>query len=376
MPSAGLTSVNGMLYGTTANGGDPRACPEDQVGCGTIFSVDIRGREKVLYRFKGGTDGIGPVSQLTYLNGTFYGTTASGGTPGCAFCGTVFSVSETGQEHVLYRFPGGKGGGVPTGGVIAVHGMLYGATQLGGQANFCLNECGTIFSIVPQTGAERVLHYFTGNRDGFLPVGPLISIDNMLFGTTQSGGEGWPEGLGCCGTVYAVSTTGSERVVYRFELAGTDKEVGDPVGGLIGVRGVLYGTTSYGTSNNTTCPCGTVFSTTQAGVERTLFQFNGATGNSPHGSLVWDGKNFYGTTVAGGLTACTNGCGILFSLTPTGEEQILHQFQGGQDGFAPGPDLLLLNGTLYGVTEQGGGKGCRRAGYDGCGTIFAMKVSE
>jgi uncharacterized repeat protein (TIGR03803 family) len=369
-PSAGLTSVNGGLYGSTVLGGSSNSC------CGTVFRL-LPGREQTVYRFKGKTDGISPQGPLAYQNGVLYGTTAEGGAKGClgAGCGTVFSVTTSGKEQVLYRFPGGKGGGIPTGGVIAIRNVLYGTTEYGGQASLCVNECGTVFAL-SESGSETVLHYFTGGRDGFLPDGALIAIGDSLFGTTQSGGRGWPAGYGCCGTVFSVSKSGIEGVLYPFYATPSDGA--EPDSALVDVRGVLYGTTSGGgkTPGSDCASCGTIFAVSQSGKEEILHHFKGGSdGATPGGTLVWDGKRFYGTTLQGGSSdnaVCEGGCGTVFSITTSGKEQVLYRFQGGNDGSLPGTNLLLLNGTLYGVTQRGGGAGCGH----GCGTVFALRVGS
>jgi hypothetical protein len=56
----------GNLYGTTSIGGDPNCTGSFGEGCGTIFQLAppaVQGgswTETILYRFVGGTDGIGP----------------------------------------------------------------------------------------------------------------------------------------------------------------------------------------------------------------------------------------------------------------------------------------------------------------------------
>ncbi|MGB8908926.1 MAG: choice-of-anchor tandem repeat GloVer-containing protein [Candidatus Cybelea sp.] len=63
--------MNGALYGTTTRGGIS--------GHGTVFSISAAGVYKVLYHFRGGSDGSDPQAGLTDLNGTLYGTTPLGG---------------------------------------------------------------------------------------------------------------------------------------------------------------------------------------------------------------------------------------------------------------------------------------------------------
>ena len=93
--------MNGTLYGTTFAGGST-ACVG---GCGTVFMITPSGKEKVLYRFRGGNDGANPSASVLAVNGVLYGTTEYGGIPSeeCN-AGTVFKVSTTGIEKVLYRF--------------------------------------------------------------------------------------------------------------------------------------------------------------------------------------------------------------------------------------------------------------------------------
>ena len=66
------------------------------------------------------------------MNGKLYGTTSGGG--GFKGYGTVFEISTTGAERVLYRFHG-KDGAYPSQGLIAVKGTLYGTTDEGGDEN-------------------------------------------------------------------------------------------------------------------------------------------------------------------------------------------------------------------------------------------------
>jgi uncharacterized repeat protein (TIGR03803 family) len=74
--------------------------------------------------------------------GNLYGTTFAGGSYVCSGgCGTVFKLTPSGTETVLYRFTGGDGAN-PTAGLIAdASGNLYGTTNGSGSGN------GTVFEI-------------------------------------------------------------------------------------------------------------------------------------------------------------------------------------------------------------------------------------
>lgn len=201
-PQAALTRVNNKLYGTTVQGGTN--------GDGTVFAVDIKsGRERALHSFTGNPDGRQPDADLTMLNGTLYGTTAYGGTHDF---GTVFSVNmNTGATNVLYSFKNSPDGLDPEAGLVAVNGTLYGTTASGGT-----HGSGTVFS-VKTSGLERVLYNFANTPDGASPRADLIAVGGALYGTTESGGAP-PSG----GTLYSVQiATGTEQVLHSFGK-GTD----------------------------------------------------------------------------------------------------------------------------------------------------------
>jgi len=150
LPEAGLIDVNGEFYGTTAGYGGGSGC--GGIGCGNVFKMTTAGQETVLYTFQGGSDGANPAASLLNVNGTLYGTTIDGGGTGCFVgdgCGTVFAISPSGQESVLYAFQGGSDGANPYAGLIAINGTLYGTTSGGGGTGCNGSGCGTVFAITP-----------------------------------------------------------------------------------------------------------------------------------------------------------------------------------------------------------------------------------
>ncbi|MGC2406494.1 MAG: choice-of-anchor tandem repeat GloVer-containing protein [Candidatus Cybelea sp.] len=334
-PEANLIDDGGMLYGTTEYGGIHNR--------GTVFTITVDGTEKVLHSF-GGPDGARPTSGLVDVNRKFYGTTQSGGT---ASAGTVFSVTKGGKEKVLHSF-GAADGSDPKAGLAEVAGMLYGTTAYGGTRG--RRARGTVFEI-DTSGSEKLLHTFTVvHGDGARPAATLIDVGGVLYGTTAYGGA--PHGGG--GTVFSITTAGKESVLHSFTLYGSDGS--RPLTSLTALNGTLYGTTSGGGAY--TCylqPCGTVFSVTTAGSEQVLYNFSGAPdGAFPVAGLVDVNGTLYGTTSTGG----SHGGGTLFSITPSGTETILHNFGSGErDGILPAASLIAVNGTLYGTTA-GGGEPC------------------
>ena len=353
-PDGSLLEVNGTFYGTTQEGGH---------GAGVVYTIDQSGAKKVLYRF-GGTsngDGANPSGDLTEVNGELYGTTDSGGK--CQF-GTVYSITTTGAEKVLHSFCGSAGD--PTGGVVDVNGMLYGSTTGSPRG-------GSIYSI-STTGAFKVLHAFSArnNRRGGGPIGRLLDVNGTLYGVTAYGGSHCPNNDGC-GTVFSVTTSGEEKVLYSFKGWDGATDGWLPGAGLIAVNGTLYGTTLAGGQPGCSSGCGVIYSVTTGGQETVLYRFTGGSdGGNPNASLLDVNGALYGTTTSGGGSA---GYGTIFSMSTSGGVQVLHSF-GGADGATPQADLIENNGTLYGTTFSGGVEaGCTHfENVSGCGTVFALTL--
>lgn len=327
---------------------------------------------KKVYNFAGGLDGSNPASSLTFDGaGNAYGTTAAGGD---FDLGTVFMLTPSGEEQVLYSFQGGGDGSDPHGGVILdAAGDLYGTAVAGGSGGLCAGDgCGVVFELKPSGGSWTLntLYNFTGLDDGFGPGSPLIfdSAGN-LYGTAPDGGAH------SAGVVFELSSTKDgwkQKVIHAF-TGGKDGAVGSLGALLLDAAGNLYGTTELGG----TAGAGAVYrvSPTGHGSWKTtvLYDFQGMPdAGSPYGGLISDAAgNLYGTTYFGG----ESGMGAVFQLTPgpngTWQENILYNFLGGIDGSFPTSTLLFdAAGTLYGTTSTGGRPSCD------CGTVFSLKLSR
>jgi uncharacterized repeat protein (TIGR03803 family) len=216
--------------------------------------------ETILHFFTDSPDGANPLAGVVINNGVLYGTTYNGGAQvGTQAAGTVYSLSaptsgSTWTETVLYAFPmSGTNGESPLAGVVAGSSssggvVLYGTTWLGGITDPEGDTGGVVYSLTPPSSpggswAEAVLYAFTNGDDGGSPIGGVVlSPSGALFGTTEIGG------VANDGTLFELEPPASaggawtETVLHSFQngKAGIYPEAS--LGW--GPGGELYGTTS------------------------------------------------------------------------------------------------------------------------------------
>jgi uncharacterized repeat protein (TIGR03803 family) len=205
------------------------------------------------------SDGADPESTLLLSGNTLYGTTVVGGTNGN---GTVFSMSTSGSNFMILHVFGAWGlntnldantnndGAYPQGaGLILSGNTLYGTTCEGGPDALGVGAGGTVFSLSTNGTNFTVLHAFSGDTNGSFPLCGLILSGNTFFGTTAGGGKyGY-------GTVFSLSTNGTNFTVLHPFTAGSD---GAHPQGLMLSGNTLYGTGDFGGTDD----YGTVFSLT------------------------------------------------------------------------------------------------------------------
>ena len=135
----------------------------------------------------------------------------------------------------------------------------------------------------------------------------------------------------------------------RFNFAGGLEDGSEPSRSLINVNGMLYGTTFLGGENG---KHGTVFAITTAGSERVLHSFgSGEDGSEPLSGLTVLNGQLYGTTTVGGSLKK----GTIYVITPSGSETVVHSFSGGSGGNFSDANLIAVSGTLYGTTMWSSG---------------------
>jgi uncharacterized repeat protein (TIGR03803 family) len=138
-----------------------------------VFKLDTTGKETVLYRFGGGTDGANPFAGLVRdAAGNLYDTTVNGGTSNS---GTVFKLATTGKETVLHSFSGAP---IDGGLIRDAAGNLYGTTINSGTWMFLW-----------ENGKNLISHFIKGQRFNALrlrflihrnrPIALKTGVDNL-----------------------------------------------------------------------------------------------------------------------------------------------------------------------------------------------------
>ncbi|HLH53842.1 MAG TPA: choice-of-anchor tandem repeat GloVer-containing protein [Verrucomicrobiae bacterium] len=219
-PLAGLTLSGNTLFGTTS---------DQNLGYGTIFSVNTDGTGFRIVHGLQATEGVHPQAPLLLSSNTLFGT-ASG----------VFRVDTDGSGfQVLHPFAFIADGWSLHGGLALAGDRLFG-TAAGGGTGQC--NCGTVFALNTDGTGFQVLHDFTAmiaNYDGASPEADLILSGNKVFSSTFAGGWGW-------GAIFQVNVDGTGyQTIYNFSDGLTDTPLG---GAFPNQKMVLAGNTFYGTT--------------------------------------------------------------------------------------------------------------------------------
>jgi uncharacterized repeat protein (TIGR03803 family) len=364
----------------------------------SVFAGNIAAQAQTLTTIhsfpSNGSDGQEPYPQHLAIDshGAVYGTTVTGGSTQSEW-GTVLQLVPPANpggawtENMIYTFQGwyptGDGAQPQSGVVFDQNGNLYGTTYFGGNGQACGGGCGIVYELSPpaQPGdpwTRTIIYTFQGGYDGYRPGEVTFGPNGSLYGTTQFGGvagvhcQGGSRDFVGCGTVFELTPPAkpggkwTKTILHNFPayagdgLTPTPDVIFDSQGNLYGAAGG-GGTSGYGM----------VFQLTPTSKEAVLHDFTGRSdGGYPGGGLVLGANGvLYGAASYSGVL---NASGVVFQLTPpTGgkgawSETVLYTFPAfGRDGTTPGSTLALdQNGNLYGTTDFGGSSNC--------GTVFKL----
>ena len=174
-PYALLQAADGNFYGTTFG-----VC---HYSCGTVFKITPGGKLTTLGAGLRGADAL-----IQATDGNFYGTTYYGGAydlPVCfdtyeGGCGTVFKITPGGTLTTLHSFDETDGAGA-NGLVQGTNGTFYGTTNTGGAYASCDDGfgCGTVFGLAVGLGPFVETLPTSGKAET-----PVTILGNNLAGAT------------------------------------------------------------------------------------------------------------------------------------------------------------------------------------------------
>jgi uncharacterized repeat protein (TIGR03803 family) len=256
-----IKGSNGLLYGTTLNGG--------YIGAGVIYSIDPATNSYTdIFDFGDSLNpgGQGPASELLMAaDGNLYGIVMQ--IPDSGNNSLLFSFNPTTRQYkTLYNFNRVEGGnGIRN--TALVQGpdqKIYGVFDYTGYTGADTGSLpGMLFSYDPTTSQFTDLYDFA-IADG-MPTGGLLIANGNIYGETDYGGNNY-------GEIYAYSIADSDITPLGYFTETTGYY---PVGGL-GILGTnrLTGSCTYGGLNG----AGTLFTfNLESNTFATLLNFDDAT---------------------------------------------------------------------------------------------------
>ena len=339
---------------------------------GVIFHFDpnnVASTYSIDHVFAGGDldDGDNPRHDaMTPLNGLLYGTTLEGGTHNN---GIIFSIGQDGTDYqVLLSLHNSIGDESHSCFVVGQNGILYGMTASGGDNGegviFSFNPATptptpTATPTATPANFQTLFSFACASSTGKEPHGRLTLDPNLtiLYGMTRKGGDH------DLGVVFKFDTSDNTYSELHDFAGGHDDGATSDHGYVVQSGDHLYGMTTNGGHHDD----GVLFRIKTDGSSFDLLHKFGEThhdGKNPYGSLLLVDNKLYGTTANGG----DNDLGTVFVINTDGNNyQRLYSFSGqtnNDDGSKPIDNVILVNGWLYGMTTEGGAKGQ--------GTIFKV----
>jgi len=295
-PLGGLAlGSDGNLYGATSGAGTSNV--------GTVYQLTTSGQRTTLWNFSSFDDGANPnVAPVLGKDGNFYGANQDDRN---GDYGLIYKITTKGALTVVgdFNFTNGNSPNQP---VQGSDGNFYGTARFGGSACTVLG-CGVVYKMTP-SGTITVLHNFAGYpTDGAQPIGVLAqATDGSLYGATYLGGANNQ------GAVFKITTAGKYTLLYSFHNVGGSDAMNPWTGVVVGTDGNLYGTAQGGTHE-----AGSLYKVTTTGTESVLYSFCAKSGCAdgffPQTPLMQhtNGK-FYGSVESGGANGLNGG--VFYSL--------------------------------------------------------------
>ncbi len=342
LPGRLMEGGNGLIYGVTGRGGS--------TGEGTVFGLRKDGANYRVVRSLSSADGFGtsPSGLAEGLDGNLYGTCFEGGQFGV---GCLFKVSKDGGVYEI--FPFGEYWpwiGFPNSGMVrGTDGALYGTT--------CCNyrdslDFGSVYRFNGGF-AEFIFRFDDTGGDGRYPTERVtVSSNGVVFGITPSGGR-----FGG-GVVFKMERDGAGYAILKN--FGVDlRDSAGPQALFAGSDDALYGVTSGGGSNGV----GTVFRLNKDGSGQVILRhFKSVDYDAKYPGNLMEGRDGFLYGVASGGS---NNVGTVFRIDKTGGRYGILRHCKNSEGEGQEPRELVegADGVLYGVS---------RGGINQAGVVFRL----
>ena len=364
LPLAGLVQgPDGALYGATSTSGSGEYGTLFKLipGAGSTWSIQVLHAFTAGNGCNSPIDGANPSGRLAFgRDGMLYGTTAQGG---CVIDGTgggrgpysnqgtLFRIAMDGSGYAsLYDFNGSwdftqkttpDASNPASGLTLAPNGLFYGTSQYGGSADW-----GTVFQYDPVANVVTVLHSFSGaSPDGGFPFGSLI-LDTLgnFWSTTYTADNGDDPTAG--GTVFRMAPATPNKVTsYPFSSLDSQAYTLPHAGVVEATNGKFYGTAGSGSfyevsSKGKFTELG-IFPTTQATTAPIASPLQGSNGS------------IYVTTSDGGPTNAQGytdrGAVYRYGVGHTGPKPLLNWFL--PTNAATGASVVLGGANFVGASK-------------------------
>jgi uncharacterized delta-60 repeat protein len=281
----------------------------------TVISLDSTGTERWVYRYNGPGNGSDLASSLVYdADGNVYIAGYSTGS-GTYYDFTVISLSSFGTQRWVYRYNG------PANSWDLANSLVYGADGNVYIAGYSTGS-GTSYDFtvisLSSTGTQRWVYRYNGPGN-YMDYAYSLVYD--ADGNIYIAGYSW--GTNYDFTVISLSSTGTERWVYRYNGPGNGSDVAYSL--VYGTDGNIY---VAGFSSGSGTDDFTVISLSSTGTQLWVYRYNGpGSGHNYAYSLAYgaDG-NIYVAGESWGIGTYEDF--TVISLSSTGTQRWVYRYNG------------------------------------------------
>jgi len=301
-----------------------------------VFSIGASQTQRWVYRYNGPANNTDQASSLVYAgDGNIYIAGLSYGS-GTSRDFTVISLTSTGAQRWVYRYNGpGDSTDVANSLVYGADGNIYVAGYSTGSGT------GSDFTVISldSTGTERWVYRYNGPGNGSDSANSLVyGADGNVYVAGRSRGSGTYDDF----TVISLSSTGTQRWVYRYNGPANSWDSANSL--VYGADGNIY-VAGYSTGSGTGSDF-TVISLSSTGTQRWVYRYNGPGNNWDYAySLIYDAD---GNIYIAGFSWGTNYDFTVISLSSTGTERWVYRYNGPGSGSDVASSLVYgSDGNIY-----------------------------